>query len=113
MYKCASLHTGGCVAVVSHCLSCLQVNAAVDELAGFSEANHKAMASVARNQLSRVAAEERVRLQDLYHHIAVRGPGQECGFVCCFMIGGCQHRRPDVALAWVLVRSYQGPKEGA
>jgi hypothetical protein len=50
----------------------LQVNAAVDELAGFAEACAKAMSSVARNQLARVGAEERIRLQELYHSIAVR-----------------------------------------
>jgi hypothetical protein len=49
----------------------LQVNAAVDELAGFAEGCAKAMSSVARNQLSRVGAEERIRLQELYHGIAV------------------------------------------
>uniref|UniRef100_A0A383VKE4 Spindle and kinetochore-associated protein 1 n=1 Tax=Tetradesmus obliquus TaxID=3088 RepID=A0A383VKE4_TETOB len=47
-----------------------KVNAAVDELAGFAEACAKAMASVARNQLARVGAEERIRLQELYHSIA-------------------------------------------
>jgi hypothetical protein len=50
----------------------LQVNAAVDELAGFAEACAKSMASVARNQLARVGAEERIRLQELYNGIAVR-----------------------------------------
>lgn len=37
---------------------------------------YKQMALVSRNQLSRVAAEERQRLHDLYHNVEVRVPGR-------------------------------------
>jgi hypothetical protein len=62
------------------CCLCLQVNAAVEELAGFAETCAKAMSSVARNQLARVGAEERIRLQELYHSIAV---SSTCVVVWC------------------------------
>lgn len=49
----------------------LQVNAALDEVAGFAEANNKSMIAVARHQLGRMGAEERQRLHGLYHGVAV------------------------------------------
>lgn len=53
------------------CFCCSQVNAAIDEVAGFAESVHKSMAAVARNQLGRMGAEERQRLHGMYHNIAV------------------------------------------
>eukprot|EP00879_Flechtneria_rotunda_P009534 GHRR01009980.1.p1 GENE.GHRR01009980.1~~GHRR01009980.1.p1 ORF type:complete len:325 (+),score=115.48 GHRR01009980.1:67-1041(+) len=49
-----------------------KVNAALDELAGFAEACHKSMAAMSRNQLSRMPAEDRHRMQDMYHSIATK-----------------------------------------
>jgi hypothetical protein len=50
----------------------LQVNAALDELVAHAAACYKQMLMVSRNQLGRVAAEERQRLHDLYHSVEVR-----------------------------------------
>jgi hypothetical protein len=49
----------------------LQVNAALDELVAHAAACYKQMLLVSRNQLGRVAAEERQRLHDLYHSVEV------------------------------------------
>lgn len=61
-----------------------QVNAALEELVSHAAACYKQMVLVSRNQLNRVAAEERQRLHDLYHavevgrHCAGRGCHTQC-----------------------------------
>lgn len=53
----------------------LQVNAALDEVAGFAESTHKSMTAVARNQLGRMGAEDRQRLHGMYHGFGVSADG--------------------------------------
>jgi hypothetical protein len=53
---------------------CCQVNAALEELVSHAVLCHKQMGLVSRNQLNRVAAEERQRLHDLYHGVEVGDP---------------------------------------
>lgn len=59
------------------------MNAALDELVGHAVLCYKQMVQVSRNQLNRVAAEERQRLHDLYRAVEVRhavltGQGYPC-----------------------------------
>lgn len=54
------------------CVTHTQVNAALEEMAGYAATCYKHMALVSRNQLTRVAAEERQRLHELYHAVEVR-----------------------------------------
>jgi hypothetical protein len=49
----------------------LQVNAALEEVVAHAALCYKQMALVSRNQLNRVAAEERQRWHDLYHGVEV------------------------------------------
>jgi hypothetical protein len=56
----------------------LQVNAALEELVGHAAACHRQMVLVARNQLTRVAAEDRQRLHELYHGVEVGGESAAC-----------------------------------
>lgn len=51
------------------------MNAALEELVGHAAACYKQMVLVSRNQLNRVAAEERQRLHDLYHAVEVGRQG--------------------------------------
>jgi hypothetical protein len=48
-----------------------QVNTVIDEVAQYAESNARLMAAVRAHNLSKIPAEERKRVQDMYHNIAV------------------------------------------
>jgi hypothetical protein len=58
-------------AAAALCNVVLQVNAALEEVVAHAALCYKQMVLVSRNQLNRVAAEERQRWHDLYHGVEV------------------------------------------